>query len=250
MAIKRFETEQIERILFKYKQNPSEENLDELYNNIDHIIVTITNKIASGFSKKHPDDFMDIQQNVRISIYRILPKLATISVSGNQVVAVVVKATVWSFKSRYSAYKRKTPVQGTMFGTWLPDNEIPIEVQLEMAIGGTELGESSRKTEEEGPSWTHTANISKVFISPRIWTNSNQFETVFLKTLPVQILNKALQKNRFKDKEDLVRFCLVSLIEGRDASTILISKKWDVNPSFWTRYSNVLLKLSILEVIK
>lgn len=249
MAIKRFETDDIERVLFKYKQNPSEENLDELYNKIDHIIVTITNRIASGFSHKYPDDFMDLQQNVRISIYRILPKLATISVSGNQVVAIIVKATVWSFKSRYAAYKRKTPVKGT-FGVWQPDNDIPIEVQLEMAIGGTELGETSHKTEEEGPSWAHCQNISKVFISPKVWTNSNQYETILLKTLPVQVLNKALQKNRFKDKEDLVRFCLVSLIEGRDASTMLISRKWDVNPSFWTRYSSVLLKLSILEVIR
>ena len=108
---------------------------------------------------------------------------------------------------------------------------------------------------EGGTDWYRTAvdngpSSLLHYMLPRVWINSNQYETVYLKTLPVQILNKALQKNRYKDKEDLVRFCLVSLIEGRDASSMLISKKWDESPAFWTKYASVLLKLSILEVVK
>jgi hypothetical protein len=248
MSIKRFDTAQIEPLLLAYKANPNEETLDALYNGIDHIIITVTNKIASGFSRKHPDDHMDLQQNVRIRIYKILPRLARISVSGNQVVAIVVKATVWAFKSRYAAYKRKTPVQGS-YGDWMPENDVPVEIQLELAMGGVLFDDYPKDMPEENFNSIHSS--VKQTAAPKIWINSNQYERVYLKTLPVQILNKALQKNRYKEREDLVRFCLVSLIEGRDASTILISKKWDEsNAGWWTKYANVLLKLSILEVVK
>lgn len=248
MSIKHFDTKLIEPLLLAYKANPNEETLDVLYNGIDHIILTVTNKIASSFSRHHPDDFLDLQQNVRISIYRILPKLATISISGNQVVAVIVKATVWAFKSRYAQYKRKTPVQGS-YGDWMPDNEVPIEIQLEMAMGGIVSDDYPKDMPEENFNSIHSS--VKQIAAPRIWINSNQYESVYLKALPVQVLNKALQKNRFKSKESLVRFCLSSLIEGRTASLMLISKKWgENNPSWWIRYSNVLLKLAVLDVIK
>jgi len=259
MKIKHFDTTQVDPLLAAYKANPNETSLDELYNAIDHIILTVTNKIASGFCKRHPDDFMDLQQNVRISIYRILPKLATISVSGNQVIAVVVKATVWAFKSKYSAYKRKTPVKGSFGDSWVPDNEVPVEVQLEMAIGGDygrgavnqRVYDAEDHTNPDSyRSHMDTGVSTKHFFIPKIWINANQYETVYLKNLPTTILNKALSKNRYKNKETLIRFCLVSLIEGRDASTILISKRWgENNPSFWTKYSSVLLKLAILETI-
>lgn len=240
--MKHFDTIEVEKVLLAYKGNPSEANLDLLYNSIDHIILKVTCKIASGFSKKFPADFEDLQQNVRISIYKILPKLASISVSGNQVIAVVVKATVWSFKSRYAQYKRKTPVKFDYAepNDWMPTHEVGVEVQLELAMGGVEAD-----LPDEG-----TGSIVNDFMLPKVWKNSNQFETMYLKMLPEEILNKALVKNRYKDKSSLVRFCLLSLIEDRDASRLLISKKWDISSaSFWLQYSTVLLKLAILETI-
>lgn len=240
--MRHFDTEEVEKVLFAYKNNPSEINLDLLYNSIDHIILKVTNKIASGFSKKFPSDFEDLQQNVRISIYKILPKLATISVSGNQVIAVVVKAVVWSFKSKYSQYKRKTPVKFDYAepNDWMPIHAVGVEVQLELAMGGVEAEQPDE----------NSGSLINDFMLPKVWKNPNQFETLYLKNLPDEILNKALHKNRYKDKESLVRFCLISLIEDRDASSILINKKWETSsPTFWTKYSLVLLKLAILETI-
>lgn len=243
----RFDASKIDEVFTAYKTNPTEENLDNLYNAIDYIVVAVTCNIASSFSKKHVDDFMDLQQNVRISIYRILPKLANISVSSNQVIAIIVKAVNWSFKSRYAAYKRKTPVQGS-FGDWMPENDVPVEIQLEMAMGGILSDDYSKGMPEEN--FNSIESSVQQTATPRIWINSNQWEKTYLKALPTIVLNKALQKNRFKEHEDLVRFCITCFIEDRDPSSMLISKKWGEVPSWWIRYSTVLFRLSILEVIK
>lgn len=239
-----FQTDEADKALAIYKNDSSEANLDNLYNSIDNVILTVTNKIASGFSKKHPSDFEDIQQNVRISIYKILPKLANISVSGNQVIAVVVKATVWSFKSRYAAYKRKTPIKFSYSEphSWMPEHEVPVEVQLEFVIGMEQFDNTTGEN--------IFGTVEKFFMVPKAWVNSNQYEGMYLKSLPDEVFNKALSKNRYKEKEGLVKFCLLSLIEGRDASTILISQKWkETNATFWLKYSLVLLRLALLETV-
>ena len=240
-----FQTNEVDKVLLLYKGNPCEETLDALYNSIDHIVVTVTSKIATGFSRKFPDDFEDIQQNVRITIYKILPKLASISTTGNQVISIIVKASIWKFKSCYASYKKKTPVKFA-YGdpnTWMPEHNVGVEVQLELAMGGME---SDHSTGENA-----SGTIVNDFMVPKVWVNSNQFETLYLKTLPDEVINRALAKNRYTDKVSLVRFCLLSLIEGRDASLMLISKKWDEsNASWWNKYSTVLLKLAIIDIIK
>ena len=246
--MKHFDTEEVELVLVGYKSDPSEANLDLLYNSIDHIITKVTSKIASGFSKKNPDDFMDIQQNVRIAIYRILPKLATISVSGNQIIAIIVKASIWSFKSKYAQYKRNTPVKGVPGEWWLPDNEVPVEIQLEAALGGFNSVEVDA-TDEGRKNNTYNPHALRTYLAPKTWINSSQYETLYLKTLPAELLNKALDKNRYKKEVDLVRFCLLSLIENRDASPILINKKWNTKATFWNNYSEVLMRLAILDMV-
>jgi|ERR1035438_9621103 hypothetical protein len=246
--MKHFDSKEVEIFLKEYKLNPCEITLDNLYNSIDHIVLAVTSKIATSFSKKYPADFEDIQQNVRITIYRILPKLASISITGDQIIAIVVKACVWKFKSSYARFKKKTPVQGTM-GDWMPDNEVAVEVPLEVVLGA-----DNGKQTRSGKDWDEYTRLKyevKTTATARVWINPSQFERLYLQRLPEQVLNLALSKNRFREKDTLVKFCLQSLIEGRDASTILISKKWDTSsPVWWINYSTILLRLAIIDTIK
>lgn len=254
----RFKTDKVELVLAEYKANPCEATLDELYNVIDPIILTVVSRISHTFKKKKPDDFLDLQQNVRVSIYKILKKLADISATGNQVIAVVVKATVWSLKTHYRKYKRTTPVTNVgdyyMGGSWRPEYEVPIEVPLstvDPAYVSSSWGPEDAMVdvlpfEHVSSHYIFSVHSHKV----GLWHNSNSYEYAYLKTLPIQIIEASLALNRFPEKESLVRFCLMSYLDDRTPSTVLIGKRWgESDPYFWPRYSQVLLRLAALRVL-
>ena len=254
----RFKTEKVELVLAEYKANPCEATLDELYNSIDPIILAVISRISSTFKRKRPDDFLDLQQNVRVSIYKILKKLADISATGNQVIAVVVKATVWSLKTHYRRYKRITPVTNVgdyyMGGSWKPDFDVPIEVPLstvDPAFTHSSFGPEESTVDSmpfEGISTHYIFNVHTHKIG--LWHNSNSYEYTYLKALPALIIDTALELNRFPEKESLVRFCLMSYLDDRTPSTVLIGKRWEEkDPYFWPRYSQVLLRLAALRVL-
>ena len=246
MSKSKFDTTDVDKAFHIYKKSPSSYTLEALYNTLDPIITTVTERIAKRFRHNVPDDFLDIQQNVRCDIFRILEKLSYISHTGNQVLSIVVKASVWSFKTNYAKYKRKTPVTsdgisvGRNYSGWEPDNEVPIEVRVESALG---CGMSSEEAYDP-------LDISPLILA-KVWKNPSQYDTIYLKRLPDVILTKVLEANRFKDKEGIVKFCVSSFLEGRDPSVALISRRWnDSNSTFWPKYSKVLLKQTILTVLE
>jgi hypothetical protein len=249
---KRFPTIQAEIALAEYKASPSEDTLDNLYNQIDPIVLEVTSRISFSFKHKHPDDFLDIQQNVRLSIYRILKRLADISVTGNQVISVVIKATVWSLKTHYRRYKKVTPVmQSAAHGKWLPEFEIAIEVPISEIIP---IFDMTERQEYNTPDyWTGESKhprYNSQYEDVGLWHNSGQFHYAFLRSLPDLVMKKVLELNRFKEEESLIRFCVMSFFDNRTPSTILIAQRWRVSDAFfWPRYAEVILKLAMLDVL-
>lgn len=241
---KRFETDKVDILLAQYKSQPSYDNLNLLYNELENIITQVTEKIASSFRYKHPDDFEDIQQNVRISIYKILERLANISISGNQVVSIVVQATVWSFKTHYRRYKKHTPIKLESEGSIHLHYESQSKI-IEIPIDRLSILDS----EAQGP-FTEGRHSWCGELHKELHLNSGQFAGTYLHDLPRLIMEEAVRNNRYPDKEDLVRFCLMSIVEGRSPSMSLIGKKWEESePSYWPRYSLILLRVAMLHVI-
>lgn len=242
---RRFDTEEVDSVLAKYKKRPNSVTLAALYESVDPIVSGVTSRIARRFSKKHPDDFLDIQQNVRIAIFNILEKIANMSETGNQIISIIVSATVWSFKTNYRAFKRKTPVSGdspTSISTWTPEYNVPIEVPYP-STNANNL--SYTVTSLSTSTYQHTTLVN-VFSTP-----PSQVEAIYLQHLPELIAKSAKAKNRYKDKQDVVDFCINTIMDGRSPSTSLIANKWDSEfYNFWPKYSKVLIKLSALEVLE
>lgn len=236
---KKFETEFVDKALREYKESPTGENLELLYNSLDHVVTTITKHVASSFSKKHPDDFLDIQQNVRIKIFKILKRLAEISETGNQVISIVVKASVWAFRIAYRKYKKTTPVKGQgPSSEWSPEYEVPVEIPIDVLV------HPSTKVAKD-PNLT----VSKEYT----WINSCQYEAYVLTSLPELVIDTAVSFSRFsgKEKDEIIRFCLTAVMEGRSPSIRFIAKRWnEPNPKFWVKYSKILFRLAMLSVIR
>jgi len=197
-----------------YKTSPTPELITTIYSTLDPLIVNVLSKIASSLKNKHHEDYQDIQQQVRLDVYTVLPKLMDISVVPAQVIAIVVKVTSWSFKTHYHRMKNKKP----------------IFVYL------TDL--NSELTESE-------------IVDNKIFVNSNQFDYTYLNSLQSLIIDKVISLNKYKNKNELILFCINSFFEGRDPSTKLISKRWEEsNPYFMKDYSLLLFKMAILSVVK
>ena len=93
---------------------PIQINLEDLFNDLNPLITQTTNRIAYLYRHKHTADFEDIQQLVRLDVWKFLPKLLTLATSKDSLTRLVVTAINYSFKSHYRNVRKKNKLELTV----------------------------------------------------------------------------------------------------------------------------------------
>lgn len=220
----------IEPIFLRCKSSITEDNVAELYTSIDSIIDRITKNISKTYRRKHAEEFEDLQQSIKLEIFKVMPRLVGISIDAEQFVRLLVSSILYKFKQEYSILKKKQPIE--FYEThpsdngWKPDNDVLIIHYLDLD-----------KEEETSPSEGSIAPSQEYY--------------VYLSGLKDRLLSLAKDYNRFKDKEEIILFCIDYILKGQTLSRRLLKKMYNINNiAFWIRYSEVLLRLVCLKVFE
>jgi hypothetical protein len=203
-----------------YKVSPNDVLLEDLFNTLNPIIESVLRRCSKSFSKKHADDFLDIEQNVKLDLFKVLPKLTAISISGNQIIGITVKGTIWAFRVHYNKYKKANSFvfKDLMIGHDVESDELSEDPLLQLP----------RESLPEQP----------------------QLSLLLLEAFKKDIIKNSLKENRYQEQSLMVQFIIESKLEGRIPSAILLESKWGVkNKIFWFRYTDVLLKLGIYNTL-
>lgn len=230
---KRFKSEKIHKALMKYKSKSNEENLHSLYEELDFIINQVTKNIARSFSRKHPDAFEDIRQNIKIEIYNRLEKLARLSIDGENLVCILVSATCLIFNTYYRKWERDTPYDSLVDASKASEEFHPISGMMEVGINDIDP--------------THIDEEDQVYSKAIVWSKPIVEEKLKLQDFLRIVQVEAVALSNFENKE-LIEFCVNSLLSGRQPSLAIIQKLWKVeDPGFWPSYALVLIRLAILK---
>ena len=217
---KRFDSYPVDVALMNYKVSPNDALLEDLFNTLNPIIESVLRRCSKSFSKKHADDFLDIEQNVKLDLFKVLPKLTAISISGNQIIGITVKGTIWAFRVHYNKYKKANSFvfKDLMVGHDVESDELSEDPLLQLP----------RESLPEQP----------------------QLSLLLLEAFKKDIIRNSLKENRYQEQSLMVQFIIESKLEGRIPSAILLESKWGVkNKIFWFRYTDVLLKLGIYNTL-
>jgi hypothetical protein len=225
---KKFDTEYLGKAFEDFKLDQTKDNLDTLYEGLDKIVLTVTNNISKRFRAKNFSDFEDLQQTVRLDIYRYLPRILESAFDPEQLVRIVVAASVIRFRFAYMNFLKKTPVSvdvtTTNISSWQPKYNVPVFLVYE--------------------NWS--AEFEK-----QSCANPNQLYLIYLKSLKVRILDKVKQNNRFKEQENLVCYYVDCLLKNISPSKDILKNIFKTNKNyFWTKYSEVLMRVSLMQVLK
>ncbi len=203
-----------------YKLSPNEAQLEVLFDTLNPIIESVLRRCSKSFSKKHTEDFLDIEQNVKLDLFKVLPKLSSISISGNQIIGIIVKGTIWAFRVHYNKYKKSNSFifKDLTTGHDVESDEIVEDPMLQIP----------RESLPEQP----------------------QLSVLLLEAFKKEILKNCLKENRYREQDLMVQFIIESKLEGRIPSAVLLESKWGIkNKIFWFRYTDVLLKLGIYNTL-
>lgn len=194
-------------------------NLEDLFNDLDPLITKTTNRIAFLYRHKWPADFEDIQQLVRLDVWKFLPKLLTLATSKDSLTRLVVTAINYSFKSHYRNLRRKQH--------WHSGNE---KGALEH-IGQKPIDE------------LHDVGID---------TATRTEALIDLGNMQSRLLKVALERNRYRgDEQDAVNYCLLTLLHGREPSRKVLKVVYGVNKGMYLiHYSRTLLKICVLQMMR
>lgn len=224
---KKFNTDHLKKVFDDFKIEKTKDSLDILYEQIDNIVVTVTNNISKRFKSKNYSDFEDLQQTVRLDIYRYLPRILETAVDPEQLVRIVVAASVIRFRFAYMNFLKKTPVSvdvtSTNISAWKPKYNVPVFLVYE--------------------NWS--AEFEK-----QSCINANQPSIVYLKDLKNRILSVAKSFNRFKEQENLVCYYVDCLLRNVSPSKDILKNIFKTNRNyFWLKYSEILLRASLMKVL-
>lgn len=62
----------VEQRFKEYKANPSKDRLALLYLSVDPVILSVLQRASKNFRHKHPEDFDDLVQSVKMDIFKFL----------------------------------------------------------------------------------------------------------------------------------------------------------------------------------
>lgn len=86
-------------------------DINELYEELDPLIVKSLNRLCYYYKNTHPEDFADIRQMVRVNLWQSLPKLLTIATDEQSLTRIIVNAISFSFKVNYKKVKKYNDIE-------------------------------------------------------------------------------------------------------------------------------------------
>ena len=198
-------------------------NLEDLFNDLNPLITQTTNRIAYLYRHKWPADFEDIQQLVRLDVWKFLPKLLSLATSRDSLTRLVVTAINYSFKSHYRNLRKKM--------NYYSANE--------QAAWNAAFENIETKPIDE----LHDIGIDTAARTEALLDLGN-IQSLVLKT--------ALRKNRWKGEEaDAVNYCVLTLMHGREPSRKVLKVVYNVTKGMYLiHYSRTLLKICVLQILR
>jgi len=201
-------------------------NLEDLFNDLNPLITQTTNRIAYLYRHKWPADFEDIQQLVRLDVWKFLPKLLTLATSKDSLTRLVVTAINYSFKSHYRNLRKKNHYKSaheqdaynSRDGAYFSIVQEPIDQLHDVGI------DTAARTE----ALLDLGNVQSL------------------------VLKTALKKNRWKgDEADAVNYCILTLLHGREPSRKVLKVVYNVTKGMYLiQYSRTLLRISVLQIMR
>jgi len=198
-------------------------NLEDLFNDLNPLITQTTNRIAYLYRHKWPADFEDIQQLVRLDVWRFLPKLLSLATSRDSLTRLVVTAINYSFKSHYRNLRRKNHYasaheQDAYNSAFSGIVQEPIDQLHDVGV------DTAARTE----ALLDLGNVHSL------------------------VLKAALDKNRWKGEEaDAVNYCVLTLMHGREPSRKVLKVVYNVTKGMYLiHYSRTLLKICVLQILR
>jgi hypothetical protein len=200
-------------------------NLEDLFNDLNPLITQTTNRIAYLYRHKWPADFEDIQQLVRLDVWRFLPKLLSLATSRDSLTRLVVTAINYSFKSHYRNLRRKNHY---------------VSAHEQDAYNGAF---SNIVTVQEPIDQLHDVGVD---------TAARTEALLDLGNVQSMVLKAALEKNRWKGEEaDAVNYCVLTLMHGREPSRKVLKVVYNVTKGMYLiHYSRTLLKICVLQILR
>lgn len=191
--------------------------LEDLFNDLEPLISSTTKRIAYLYRHKRPADFEDIQQLVRLDVWKFLPKLLTLATSKDSLTRLVVTAINYSFKSHYRNLRKSINYySGNDAGTFI----------------------DQRSIDELHDVGIDTAKRDELLMD--------------LSTVQATLLKSALNKNRWRgDEQEAVSYCVLTLLHGREPSRKVLKVVYGVTKGMYLiHYSRTLLKICVLQMLR
>ena len=239
MAYAKFPVAKLIQPFQNYKLNKEKDTLDDLYCDIDNIIISVTRNISKKFRQKNFSDFEDLQQQVRLDIYRYLPRILENCIDAEQLIRIVVAASVIRFRFAYMNFLKKTPVmvEGSViklggkphrFDTQVKDFIPRFPVPIFMVFASTD---------------DIFSNYTKV--------NPNQIYNVYLNELKNRILAQVKIINRFPENENLVMYYIDCYLRDVVPSREILKNIFKSSKNgFWAKYAEIVLRTVLLKVLR
>ncbi len=245
MARKNFSTIHLVQPFTDYKLDKTKDNLDDLYIGIDDIVVSVTRNIAKKFRQKNTSDFEDLQQQVRLDIYGYLPRILESCIDAEQLVRILVAASVIRFRFAYMNFLKKTPVI-------LPGNTDKLE-----SWHSSSNGKRPIHANKDGFVPRFPVPIFMIFAtSDDVFSNytkvePNQIYNIYINELKTRILTEVKLLNRFKPNEHLVVYYVDCYLRDVIPSREILKNIFKSNKiGFWSKYAEVLLRAILLKVLR
>lgn len=243
MARDRFPVTHLATPFANYKLNKTKDELDALYSDIDNIVVSVTQNISKKFRQKNYSDFEDLQQQVRLDIYRYLPRILENCIDAEQLVRIIVAASVIRFRFAYMNFLKRTPV--------IVEGNV-------VKIGGDTFGKYSGGIKTSAtpfvprfpvPIFMIFAASDDIF-SNYTKVNPSQVYSIYINEIKNRILAEVKKKNRFKSQENLVLYYIDCYLRDVSPSREILKNIFKANKNgFWAKYAEILLRAVLLKVL-
>jgi hypothetical protein len=199
------------------EQLPIQINLEDLFNDLNPLITQTTNRIAYLYRHKWPADFEDIQQLVRLDVWKFLPKLLTLATSKDSLTRLVVTAINYSFKSHYRNLRKKNN-----YASMNNSNTVVITSSID------ELHDVGIDTAARTEALLDLGNVQS------------------------EVLRRTVEKNRWTgDEQSAVNYCIITMLHGREPSRKVLKVVYGVTKGMYLiHYSRTLLKICVLQMMR
>lgn len=86
-------------------------DINELYEDLDPLVVKSLDRLCYYYKNTHPEDFADLRQQVRVDMWKSLPKLLSIATDEQSLTRIIVNAISFSFKVNYKKVKKHNDIE-------------------------------------------------------------------------------------------------------------------------------------------